>query len=144
MDANINFTALFVGIIIAVYVVVRFRETKLERKAWAYPSLIATFPVYYWVFALYGSDLQVFYKEIWVGTIFVSLIFVSLKIKRSMGLLLLAVTCISHAVYDVVHDELFTNSGVPSWWPEFCGSIDVLIGFYLVYLSRLRLFVLSG
>ena len=87
------------------------------------------------LFAIFGSDLQALYKEILVGIIYIGLAFVALKVKRSKGILLLGITCISHAIYDVTHDHFITNSAVPSWWLEFCGSIDVLIGFYLVYLS---------
>ena len=133
---TLNLTALMTGIIIAVYVVVHFRKTVLERKAWVYPLLIASFPVYYWVFAIYGSDLQALYKEIVVGIFYFGLIFVALKVKRNLTLLLLAIASISHALYDMFHDSVFTNSGVPLWWPELCGSIDIIIGLYLLYLAN--------
>ncbi len=130
-----NLFALIAGIIVAVVVVIHFRKTKLERKVWVYPLLIATFPVYYWVFAIYGSDMQALYKEILVGFVFIGIAVWAIKVNRKLGLLLLALACILHGVYDVVHDNFFTNSGVPSWWPELCGSIDVLIGMYLLYLT---------
>ncbi len=130
---NLNLTALVIGIIIAVVVIIRFRKTTLERKVWVYPLLIATFPVYYWVFAVSGSDMQALYKELLVGVIYIVLAYVALKVKRKFGLVVLSAACISHAVYDVFHDSLFTNSGTPIWWPELCGSIDMLIGFYLLY-----------
>ncbi len=132
---NMNLTALVIGIIIAVVVIIRFHKTGLERKTWGYPLLIATFPIYYWGFAIVGSDMPALYKEILVGFIFIFLVFTAIKVNRKQGLLLLAVACILHGVYDVVHDSLFTNSGVPSWWPELCGSIDVLLGLYLLYMA---------
>lgn len=52
----VSLYALAVGIAIAIYVVVRFRKTKLEKRKWVYPLLLSTFPIYYWVFAVYGSD----------------------------------------------------------------------------------------
>ena len=133
--ANLNLTAIFVGIIVAIVVVIWFRNTKLEKKVWVYPLLIVTFPVYYWVFAIYGSDLPALYTEILVGFVFIGLAFIAIKINRKTGLVILATTCILHGVYDVIHDKLFINSGTPSWWPEFCGSVDVLIGVYLFYLA---------
>ena len=130
-----NLFALIAGIIVAIVVVIHFRKTKLERKVWVYPLLIATFPVYYWIFAIYASDMQALYKEILVGFVFIGMAVWAIKVNRKLGLILLALACILHGVYDVVHDNLFTNSGVPSWWPELCGSIDVLIGMYLLYLA---------
>ncbi len=29
----------------------------------------------------------------------------------------------------------FTNAGTPEWWFEFCGSIDVILGVYLIYFA---------
>ncbi len=133
--ANMNLTAFVVGIIIAVVVIIRFRKTKLERKVWVYPLLIATFPVYYWVFAIYGSDMSALYKEVLVGIVFIGLAFLAIKINRKTGLVLLSAACILHGVYDVGHDRIFINSGTPTWWPEFCGAIDILIGIYLLYLA---------
>ncbi len=40
-----------------------------------------------------------------------------------------------HAIYDYYHDDLFINPGTPTWWPEFCGSIDIIIGVYIIYLA---------
>jgi len=49
-----NIYALIIGIVVALFVVIRFRKTSLERKKWVYPVFLATFPVYYWVFAVYA------------------------------------------------------------------------------------------
>jgi hypothetical protein len=45
---------------------------------------------------------------------------------------MLALGYIAHGVYDVIHHQLFINSGAPLWWPEFCGTVDILIGVYLI------------
>ncbi len=132
---NMNLIAFTAGIIIAVAVIIRFRKTRLEKKSWAYPLLIATFPVYYWVFAITGSDMSALYKEIMMGIVFIGLAFLAIKINRKTGLIVLAAACLFHGVYDVMHDKLFINSGTPLWWPEFCGAIDILIGLYLFYMA---------
>ncbi len=132
---NINLFALVTGIIIAVAVIIRFRNTKLERKVWVYPLLIATFPAYYWIFAIVGSDMLALYKEILVGIVFIGMAFIAIKTNRRISLVILAAACILHGVYDVVHDRIFINSGTPLWWPELCGVIDILIGVYLLYLT---------
>lgn len=130
-----NLFALFFGFIIAFYVVIRFRITSLEKKKWVYPVVLATFPVYYWIFAVYASDYSALINELAIGVGFLVIAFIAYMLKSYIGLLFLAFGYIAHAVYDVVHNSLFYNSGTPLWWPEFCGAVDILIGLYLVYMA---------
>ena len=130
-----NYYALIVGIAVALYVVMRFRKRKLERIKWVYPAFLATFPVYYWVFAIYASDYQALLSEVAIGSVFLFVAYMAYKLNSFIGLVLLASGYIAHAAYDVMHHSLFYNHGTPSWWPEFCGSVDILIGIYLLYLA---------
>jgi len=129
-----NYYALVIGIIIAIYVVIRFRRTRLEKKKWVYPAFLATFPVYYWVFAISASDNAALMNELAVGLGFLIIAYIAYKSNSGIGLLLLVLGYILHALYDVLHNSFFHNAGTPSWWPEFCGAIDMLIGLYLIYL----------
>ena len=43
---------------------------------------------------------------------------------------------ILHGLYDLMHSQLITNAGVPAWYPVFCFSVDVVVGAYLLWLSR--------
>lgn len=130
-----NSYALAIGIFIAVIVVLRFRVKKLEKTKWAYPMLLATFPIYYWLFALYASDYIALLYELMTSLAFFVIAYVAYKFRSFATLLLLGIGYIAHAAYDFYHDALFVNSGVPTWWPEFCGSVDVLIGGYIAYLA---------
>ena len=130
-----NIYALAIGIVIAVIVVLRFRARRLEKTKWAYPIFLATFPIYYWVFALYASDYAALLNEFMVGAAFLAIAYVAYKFRSFATLQLLAIGYVAHAAYDFYHDALFVNAGVPTWWPEFCGSIDVLIGGYVAYLA---------
>ena len=42
---------------------------------------------------------------------------------------------IGHGIYDAVHIHLFENPGMPIWWPEFCGTVDIIMGLYLIVYS---------
>ncbi len=130
-----NYYALIIGIVIAVYIVVRFRKTRLEKKKWVYPAFLATFPVYYWVFAVYASDYGALINEIAVGAGFLAVAFLAYKLNSSLGLVVLGIAYIAHAVYDVIHNSIFYNAGTPLWWPEFCGAVDLLVGLYVVFLA---------
>ncbi len=68
-----NLYALAVGIAIAMYVVVMFRKTKLEKRKWVYPLLLSTFPIYCWVFAIYGFDYTALQREFSAGILFIAL-----------------------------------------------------------------------
>jgi hypothetical protein len=97
--------------------------------------LLATFPLYYWFFAVYASDYTALLNELMASVAFFAIAYVAYRFRSFATLLLLSIGYIVHAAYDVYHDALFVNSGVPIWWPEFCGSVDVLIGGYVAYLA---------
>lgn len=130
-----NIFALTIGVITAFLIIWHFNRRKLERARLPYPALLSTFPVYYFVFALYASDYVALYKEIGVGIIFFVLAYIAIKSKRKMSASLVAVGCIAHAIYDSYHNVFFINSGTPAWWLEFCGSIDLILGLYLIYFA---------
>lgn len=131
----INVLALAIGIAVSLYVVIRFKKNGLEKKRWVYPALLATFPAYYWVFAVYASDYAALEKEVAIGAVFIAIALVAFKLESVAGLLLLGVGYIGHAVYDVAHNQIFMNHGTPLWWPEFCGAVDVFFGLYIVYYA---------
>ena len=130
-----NNYALAIGAVIAFVVVLLFKAWGLERTKWAYPVLLATFPVNYWVFAIYGSDSAALLKEALVGLAFLAVAYIAYKFKAFATLLLLAAGYVLHAAYDFSHNFFFVNAGAPTWWPEFCASVDVPIGAYIAYLA---------
>lgn len=130
-----NNYALAVGVISAVVVVLLFDAWGLEKTRWAYPVLLAEFPVNYWIFAINGSDSAALLNELVVGLVFMVVAFIAYKVKSSVTLLLLAFGYVMHAAYDFSHNFLFFNAGAPTWWPEFCAPVDVLIGAYIAYLA---------
>ena len=107
-----------------------------EKRNLAYPLLLSTFPVYYWIFAIYSNDYSALFNEIIVGMIFMILALIALKISKFKGLLVLTAGFIGHGFYDVVHVNIYSHSVAPLWWPEFCGSLDLLLGMYVLYLFK--------
>jgi hypothetical protein len=130
-----NIYAVAIGAVIAVFVVLLFKAWGIEQTKWAYPLLLAEFPVNYWVFAIYGSDSAALLKELLVGMVFLVIAFAAYKFKSFVVLLLLAAGYVLHAVYDFAHNLFFVNAGTPTWWPEFCAAVDVLVGTYVAYLA---------
>jgi cbb3-type cytochrome oxidase subunit 3 len=106
----------------------RFRITNLNKRELLYPLLLASFPLYYFVFAIYAGSSTALISEIYVGSFFIAVALFAYKLNSVVGYL-------DHALYDVLHNHLFINEGTPDWSPEFCGAVDVLIGLYLIYLA---------
>lgn len=130
-----NPAAIIIGTILAAYLVAQYRITALDRKTVFYPVFLASFPFYYFAFAIYAGDAGVLLHEIYAGSIFFLIAYIAYKLQSRTGVVLLALGYFGHAVYDGIHNQIFINNGTPIWWPEFCGAVDGLIGVYLIYLA---------
>lgn len=124
--------AVLAGVLIAASTILGIKFGKTENKPWAYPMVLSLYPMFYFGFAIYANDYPALIQELIYATpIFLICIIASFKnIKYSA--IILAVGYIAHGVYDAIHHQLFINSGMPIWWPEFCGTVDILIGLYLL------------
>jgi len=131
----LNIYALVTGVVTAVIIIFYFRRKKLEPAHLPYPILLASFPLYYFAFALYASDYVALYKEVGLGIPFIALAYFATRSNRIISSYLVAIGCLTHAAYDVFHDIVFINPGTPVWWLEFCGSIDLILACYLIYFA---------
>jgi hypothetical protein len=43
-----------------------------------------------------------------------------------------------HGVFDAFHGYVLENSGVPVWWPAFCGAYDLGAAAILAWLIQRR------
>ncbi|QSX40565.1 hypothetical protein [Shewanella cyperi] len=130
-----NWYAFAVGIITAMLIMGHFKRTGLERGRLAYPLLLASFPCYYFAFALYGLDMSALGLELLTSLVFLALVWWAIRASRRLAASLIALGCLLHGGYDALHQFLFLNPGTPAWWPEFCGAVDMILGGYLVYLA---------
>lgn len=104
----------------------------MAGRDWAYPALLASFPFFYFIFALWINDKDVLKNEFIAGLLFFAIVVVYLRFRRIWVEYLLIAGFFLHAAYDLGHDVFFINMGVPDWWGFFCAMVDVLIGLYLV------------
>lgn len=100
-----------------------------DRDRAFYPTALIVIASYYALFAVMGaSHGATLVIEIAVGLVFAVLAVLGFRIS----LWLAAAGIAGHGVFDFfVHHALVTNSGMPAWWPGFCGTIDVVIGGWL-------------
>ena len=127
--------AIGAGVLVALVTVLGIKLAKNEHNFWSYPLVLASYPMFYFGFAIYAGDNQALVSELMFSIpIYLIVVVCSLSNLRFSGFIL-SVGYILHGIYDFYHHLFFINQGSPVWWPEFCGTIDILIGVYLLVLS---------
>jgi hypothetical protein len=109
------------GLALAFILMYFGRATALDRDRAFYPMLVIVIASYYVLFALMARSLQTLVVESVVMSAFV--LGAVIGFKRNPWLV---VACLgAHGVFDVLHDTISANPGVPDWWPAFCLTFDV-------------------
>lgn len=123
-----------IGVAVGVLTIVSARM--IRGQHWMYSIGLLTLPSLYAFFALQAGEPAVGVREMIYGIPYVvaGLIFALVRMRQSA--IVVAVFWILHGLYDLIHSQLITNSGVPAWYPVFCFSVDMVIGSYLLWLSR--------
>ena len=137
MASNVDYSWLGIGIVIAVLIIYLLNKWHPNNRPRIYAVLLATFPVYYWLFALYKLDYKAFLLELGAGLVFILIAYFYLKFRYIKFLYILSAGYLIHGLYDIFHYLLFVSPGIPSWWPEFCGAVDLILGVYLVVYAVL-------
>lgn len=105
------------------------------------PTITIVIALYYVLFAAIGGSTRPLVVESLVASGFLLVAVVAFK----RNLWLTAMALVGHGVFDFFHDSLIYNSGVPSWWPGFCLTFDVIFGaWFAVVLLRGSRPALSG
>jgi hypothetical protein len=124
-----------VGILLAVGVAVLGKFTRFDQDRSFYSTVLVIVASYYVLFAVLGGSGHSLIKELVAAVAF--------SIVAIVGALylptLVGIGIAAHGLFDLVHDGLIENSGVPTWWPVFCASIDVMLGLWVIMLTRSRL-----
>jgi hypothetical protein len=123
-----------IGVAVGVLTIVLARIIRGQR--WLYSLGLLTLPGLYASFALQAGEQAVGVKEMIYGVPFVvvGLVFAFVSVRQSA--IVVGAFWILHGLYDLTHSQFITNVGVPGWYPVFCFSVDVVIGAYLLWLSR--------
>lgn len=108
---------------------------RLNAEPWMYAYALLVLPIIYVLFALTDGSGEVAGKELLAGLPWIIAGVVLLWFKVPGAAVIVGLFWLLHGVYDVVHDELFLNPGVPDWYPIACFGTDVVIGGYLLWLG---------
>ena len=129
--------AFVVGAILALSVGLSASIIGFDRDRAFYPIVMIVIASYYALFAVMGGSIEVLALE---SVVIAAFIVTSIAgFKHSLWLVVAAL--LAHGVFDVSHNNIILNHGVPTWWPHFCLAVDVVAGLYLAWLlktNRLR------
>lgn len=122
-----------VGLALGPVIVMLGRLSGLDSDRAMYPIALIVIAAYYVLFATMGGS-QALASELIAATVFVVIALIGFR----TSLWWVAVGIAGHGVFDFfVHPYLVVNSGMPVFWPAFCGTIDIALGG-LVALLLLR------
>ncbi len=123
---------IIIGIILAVVMAFLARVTNFDRDRSYYAVVLIVIATYYVLFACMANEAIV--AEILVASVF-SVIAIAGALRWP---LLIGIGIILHGVFDLLHGHIISNSGVPVWWPAFCASIDIVLGVWVIYLTKTK------
>lgn len=125
-----------IGICLALALCVFATIIGLDRDRAFYPTMTIVIASYYALFAIMGGSVPALAAESIAITAFLLVSILGFK----KNLWLIAGALCGHGLFDFVHGNLITNPGVPTWWPAFCLSFDVMAGAYLATrIARLKI-----
>jgi hypothetical protein len=120
------------GIVLAIGVAVMAKSSGLDRDRAYYPVMLIVIAWYYMLFAVMSGSMRAIVLESIPVAAFTAVALFGFR----RNLWLVAAGVAAHGVFDTVHGQIITNSGVPGWWPPFCASIDIAIGLYALWQLR--------
>jgi hypothetical protein len=121
-----------IGIVLALLAAAFARFARLDRDRSFYPTVLAVIAVLYTLFAMLGGGGRELLEELPATSAF--LVLVVLGMRRSPWIIVSGLA--AHGVFDFLHPLIYTNPGVPPWWPAFCAAYDLAAAGCMAVLLR--------
>jgi hypothetical protein len=116
--------AYVVGAVLALLTYALGKFAGFDRDRAFYATILIVVAHYYALFAAEAGSTSALIAESAPMIVFVALAVAGFKFRPW----LIPAGLVAHGVFDLVHGYLVTNPGVPTWWPAFCGTYDVVLG----------------
>jgi hypothetical protein len=121
-----------VGTVLSLGVATFARRVGLDRERAFYATLVMVVASYYVLFAAVSGSVSTVLMESIVMMGFCAVAVVGFKSSRW----LLVVALAGHGIFDAFHGTVISNTGMPDWWPAFCGAYDVGAAAALAWCLR--------
>lgn len=118
-----------VGVVLALAVGVGTAAIGFDRDRSFFPTVLIVIGSLYVLFATMAPSGEPLAPEMAAAAVFVGL--AVLGFRRSPWFAVAGIA--GHGVFDLLHGHVIENSGVPSFWPGFCMSFDVVFGAWAGY-----------
>lgn len=99
----------------------------LDRDRAFYPTVLCVVASYYALFSAMGGSMRMLGLE----SIAIAAFLLAAAAGFRWTLWLVVAGLAGHGLFDLVHDHVIPNPGVPSWWPSFCLAYDVTAALWL-------------
>lgn len=119
-----------IGVLLSLAVAGFGRLVGFDRDRAFYATVLMVVASYYVLFAVMGGGGPVLVAELIGMSVFVAAAVLGFKASPW----LVAAGLVGHGVFDSFHGRVITNTGMPAWWPGFCGSYDIGAGLILAWL----------
>jgi hypothetical protein len=125
---------ILVGVLLAIGVAALAKFTRFDQDRSFYSTVLVIIASYYVLFAVLDGSGHALVWELVIAVAFSTAAIIGALFLPT----LVGIGIVAHGLFDLVHDGLIENPGVPAWWPGFCGSIDVVLGLWVIMLTRSR------
>jgi hypothetical protein len=129
-----------VGVLLAIGIAALAKFTRFDEDRSFYSTVLVIVASYYVLFAILGGSSYALVWELVVAAAFATAAITGALFAPT----LVGAGIFAHGLFDVVHGMLIENPGLPHWWPSFCASIDLVLGLWVIILTRSRLSLNSG
>jgi hypothetical protein len=124
--------AWLVGLLLAIVAGVFATVSGLDRDRAFYPTVMIVIALLYSLFAAIGASTHALVLDALIGGVFIAAATVGFR----SSLWIVAAALAAHGAFDLVHESIVSNPGVPLWWPAFCSTYDVAAAGYLAWLLK--------
>lgn len=122
--------AYLIGAVAALVVGAFGSLTGLDRERGFYATILVVVASYYVLFAAMGGSASAIGPELVIFALYAAV--AAWGFRRDLRIVMVGL--VAHGVMDFVQGGVLSNDGVPSWWPAFCGTFDLVAPAYLAVL----------
>jgi hypothetical protein len=124
------------GLIASISIIGLGYATRQNRSLPFYSTVLIVIALAYVLFAVMADAFQTILTESAIAAVFIVVAVVGSRWSDPLvaGLVVAGGLAV-HGAYDLVHAVLVPNPVVPSWWPLFCGAVDILLAGWVARLG---------
>lgn len=125
---------ILIGLGVAAGVAAFAHLSGLDRERSFYTTVLVVVGSYYVLFAAMAGATDDLLPELAFFALFAAAAVIGFR--RSMWTVVAGLA--AHGIFDFIRGVFLAGSGVPAWWPGFCGSYDVAAATILAAIILAR------